>query len=198
MPVSMRLGWRLRHTSTAVPSALRPSASRRKRTLLTERSTSAGTSDEVLCIEAPLGAARPGLALPDRHRRLEGVDAEPSSLERLLSVGRRRGDHHRGLADRERPGAVEQGEPAGGRPAAAGLDAICRKAGHDLLLIGLVFELPHGVSTLGVVTGGAREHHDCTAIRPDRPVVHDARRQHPSVSSNQVSLWLGGSSTRSC
>ncbi len=47
MPVSMRLGWRLRHTRTAVPNALRPKASSKKRmllTALTRASTSAATS----------------------------------------------------------------------------------------------------------------------------------------------------------
>ena len=113
MPVSMRFGWRLRHTSTAVPSALSPSASRRNSTLLIGRSALVGTSDEVLGIEAPRRAARPRLALPDRHGRLEGVDREPSGLEGLLPVGRR--DSHapprsrrsraarRGAAGRRRP-----------------------------------------------------------------------------------------------
>ena len=69
--------------------------------------------------------------------------------------------------------------------------AICREPGHDLLLIRLVFELPHGFSTLGVVARGAREHHDCAAIGPHRPVVHDTSRQHV-VGQQQPGVALVG------
>ena len=119
-------------------------------------------------------------------------------LERLLAVGRRRGDHHRGLADRERPGAVQQGEPPGGRPAAPSLVGDLREAGHDLLLIGLVFELLHG--SRPSAWSRAVPENTTTAPQSGRTAQSftTPADSTPSVSSSQVSLWLGGSSTRSC
>ena len=46
------------------------------------------TLGQVLRLEAPALAAVPRLALPDRHGRLEGVDAEARRLERLAPVRR--------------------------------------------------------------------------------------------------------------
>ncbi len=51
------------------------------------RSLSVGTSTRSFRVQAPLRAAGPGLALPDRHRRLQRVDAEASGLERLVPMG---------------------------------------------------------------------------------------------------------------
>src|SRR5687767_2998120 len=42
---------------------------------------------EVMGGQAPVLAPLPGLLLPDRHGRLEGVDAEPGGGERLGAVG---------------------------------------------------------------------------------------------------------------
>ena len=71
---------------------------------------------------AQLGAVGPVLALPDRHRLLERVDAEAGRLERLGAVRRRRDHRHRRLRQHEVTDAVEQREAFHDRPPAPSLD----------------------------------------------------------------------------
>ena len=67
---------------------------------------------------APVGAALPVLALPDRDRLLQRVDAVPRRLERLGAVRRRHDDRHRGLGQREVTGAVQERDPVDRRATA--------------------------------------------------------------------------------
>ena len=101
MPVSMRLGWRLRHTSTAVPSALRPSAEQEEEDAAHWCSTaaspaSAWTSDEVLGLEAPAPRRPPRSRASRSARSPSACRCRTGGLERLAAVGRRRGHHDRG------------------------------------------------------------------------------------------------------
>ena len=107
MPVSMRLGSRLRQHQHRRAERAEPEREQEEAGRCSRRSTCGRrlSVTEVLGVQAPAPAAGPGLPLPDRHRRLQRVDAEPGGLERLVPMGRRRGDHDRGRR-RSRVGPV--------------------------------------------------------------------------------------------
>ena len=88
----------------------------------------------------PVGAALPVLTLPDRHRLLEGVDAEPRRLERLGPVRRRHDDRDRRLRQLEVADAVQQRDAVDHGPAPARLVGDRGQLGDRLLLVGLVGE----------------------------------------------------------
>ena len=140
-------------------------------------------------LEAPTLAVAPGLALPDRHRRLERVDGE---------AGPRRRPRPGAAPDTTTttaaspsataPDAVQQGDPPelGQRRAELGRDA--RAASARLLLVGLVLEPAHAVAPVGVVADRAAEDHHRAAVgaaspsRAPRPTAAAAALR-PSHSS---------------
>ena len=86
------------------------------------------TGTDVVRALAPVGAARPVLALPDRHRLLERVDAEAGGLEGLGPVRRRHHDRDRRLRELEVADAVQQREALDDRPAPPALRRRPRRA----------------------------------------------------------------------
>ena len=78
------------------------------------------------------------LALPDRHRFLERVDAEPRGLERFGPVRRGRHDRDRRFGERQVADAVQQREPLDDGPAARALGRDRGQPAHRLLFVGLV------------------------------------------------------------
>ena len=132
---------------------------------------------DVLGVESPFRATGPRLALPDRHRRLQRVDAEPSRLECIVAVGSRRGHDDRRCTDVDASRPMEHSKPASRRPSPASFGRDGLETGHDLLFIGLVLQHLDFGSPLGVVARGARKHHDRPTVRPHGPVGHPAHGQ---------------------
>ncbi len=100
------------------------------------------------------------LALPDRYRLLQGVDAEPGSFEGFGPVRRRRYDGDRSFGQRKVAGAVEQRETLHHWPASPRLGGDLCKPRHCLFFVSLVRDAAHVVAALGVVAHDAEEHDD--------------------------------------
>ena len=199
MPVSMRLGLRLRHTSTAVPSATQAEREQEEEDAAHRRST-ARRRPRTRSL-----ASRPHSEPPAQVSRFQiGTVAFSVSMQNRaasnasLAVGRRRSDHDRGLADRERPGAVQQGEPPG-RASGAGPRRRSPRAGarpaprRPRIRACRTASRPSAWSRAVPVNTTTAPQSGRTAQSFTTPADST-----PSVSSSQVSLWLGGSSTRSC
>ena len=119
----------------------------------------------------PVGALRPVLALPDGHRLLQRVDREASRLERLGPVGRRGDDHDRGFGQPEVADPVQQREALDVGPAAAGLGRDLLETARRDVLVGLVAQTRHAVTTFRVVADDPEEAHDRAARGRRRPTV---------------------------
>src|SRR5207253_6038425 len=107
--------------------------------------------------EAPVLATVPPLLLPDRHRRLERVDAPARGLEGLAPVRRADDDDDGGLGEVERPDAVQEGDATEAVPAGASGVGDLAQLGLDLLGVRLVLEARHAGPSLGVVADGSGE-----------------------------------------
>ena len=129
----------------------------------------------------PVRAPGPRLALPDRYGALARCRCSARGVERLGPVGCRHRHQDTGLADVERPDAVQQRQPADRRATARRADAATSASrgtaclGEDLVLQGR----DPGPS-VGVVADHAAEgHHRAAAAerrprrRPRRPAAVD-------------------------
>ena len=202
MPVSMRLGWRLRHTSTAVPSALRPSASSRKRTLLTG---------------APL--RRPSRARPTRSLASRPHSEPPAQVSRFqIGTDALRVSMQKRAASNASPRwGADAATTTEVSPIASG-PVRCSRASRPVdgpAAPGLVSDLPRAgarpaphrpriraADTASRPSAWSRAVPENTTTAPQSGRTAQSfttpADSTPSVSSSQVSLWLGGSSTRSC
>ena len=106
---------------------------------------------------APVGAALPGLSLPDGNGVLERVDAELGRRKRLGPMRGRRHDDDRNLSHFEPPHPVEERQSTDFRPTGPGRGGHGSEPWHDMLLIGLVLQRGHAGPPVGMITHGAAE-----------------------------------------
>src|SRR5580658_3583899 len=118
---------------------------------VTLRSSQVAQFGQLARTQSPAGAVLPGLALPDRDRRLEPVDRPPDALERLGPVGGRDRHDDRDLAHRQGAGAVQEGQAPDLRPAEPRLAGDLLQSGSDERLVGLVLERLDPLTVLRVV-----------------------------------------------
>ena len=178
------LGLRLKAQTASDPTTLTPTAMRRKAALLTmpapSRSRGRASSSSTRCC-----ASRPQLSPPSQVSRFQiGTVALSASMAKRAASkasprwGAETTTTTADCAQRDRPDAVQQREPADLGPAAPGL-------GRDGLPSGArpaprrprTRASRHAVAAIGVVAGRAAEHHDRTAPGQHRPVGGRAERQ---------------------
>ena len=139
---------------------------------------SGARSESVLGVEAPALASGPGLALPDGHGGLQGVDARSGPPRRPRPGGANRRPR-RPTPHRWRRAPVRcrmARRPRSGQRRAGGVGD-GPEPGLDLALVGLVLEALRRRSALGVVAGRAGEGHHGATRRQDGPVGHEADGQ---------------------
>jgi len=102
------------------------------------------------------------LALPDRHRLLERVDAEPRGIERFGSVRRGRDHRDRRFGQREIAHAVQQRESLDDGPTAPGFSGHVGQPAHRFLFVRLVGDAGDAVASFGALADNPEEHHHRT------------------------------------